>query len=63
MHHLVATEKHEEKPCQDLYKNAMRYFKEILEAIGNKTGAVRQLTSHLKKLSNKTCCTPVRTIS
>ena len=45
MHHIDATYK--EKAWRELHKNATSYIEEILEAISQKTAAVRSPTSHL----------------
>ena len=57
MHHIDANKTHGEKARWEIYKNAVCYFEQILEATPQKT-TVQILTSHLaNQLSkmNKTC--------
>ena len=45
---------HEEKVIFELHKNAMLYFKQILEAVTHKTVIVHKLSSSLTNYPSKT---------
>ena len=53
MHHLDGNKIFAKKATWELYKNAMCYFEQILEATPHKTAAVWPLTSRLKNHPSK----------
>ena len=54
MHHLDAYKNHRVKARQELHKNTVCCFEQILEATPNKTAVVWTLTSHLTDNPSKT---------